>query len=174
MPRDTASSDRYADNVLSADEPAGYDTVSTMTEPASDHQLAVTAWLSRSRQHGSVPRMVDAFEQALTALWQRSQLTLGEVTLTAIVDRVLHTASAQYSFLGSIEIGASGLSCAALRANGALDIDELAAAVELVLVEFLTVLGNLTGDILTPAMHAELSRAPGAADSDTSEDKASS
>ena len=100
--------------------------------------------------------MVDAFEHVFAALWRRSLLTLGEVTLTAIVDRVLHTAKETFSFLEVLEIDATGLSCQALRAHEALDADQLSAAIELVLVQFLTVLGNLTAEILSPALHAEL------------------
>jgi hypothetical protein len=42
------------------------------------------------------------------------------------------------------------------------------------LVDFLTVLGNLTAEILTPALHAELSKAQiGARDNGITEDEAS-
>jgi hypothetical protein len=104
--------------------------------------------------------MVDAFERVFGALWQRSHVTLGEVTLTAIVDRVLHTATESFRFLDAVEVDATGLSCEALRAQTTLSIDELAAAIELVLVQFLTVLGNLTAEILSPALHAELEASP--------------
>jgi hypothetical protein len=39
-----------------------------------------------------------------------------------------------------------------------LTASELEAAIRYVLVEFLTVLGNLTAEVLTPALHAELSK----------------
>ena len=45
---------------------------------------------------------------------------------------------------------------------GALQHRHLAEGIPFVLVDFLTVLGNLTADILTPVLHAELSKvAPG-------------
>jgi hypothetical protein len=45
-----------------------------------------------------------------------------------------------------------------------VDAIELREAIRFVLVELLTVLGNLTAEILTPALHAEISRVarPGA------------
>jgi hypothetical protein len=107
-------------------------------------------------------------------MWQRSRLTLGEVTLTAIVERVLHTAKEQFPFLGSTAVDASGLRCQELRSQAGLPENRVSAALGFVLVEFLIVLGNLTAQILTPALHAELSKEPArACDSGTTEDEES-
>jgi hypothetical protein len=56
-------------------------------------------------------------------------------------------------------LGATGLECEEFceRAAG-LEHGELAEGMRFVLVEFLTVLGNLTADVLTPALQAELSK----------------
>jgi hypothetical protein len=129
-----------------------------MTASASDHQGAVTAWLQRAAQGRSVESLIQAFEDMFAALWQRSHLTLGEVTLTAIVERVLHTATEQFPLLGSVEVEATGPRCQELRSQAGLPRDQVVAAIRFVLVEFLTVLGNLTAQILTPALHAELSK----------------
>lgn len=126
-----------------------------MTAEPSEHELAVTAWLDRVAR-GSRAEIVDAFEHAFTALWRRSHLTLGEVTLTAIVERVLHSASEQYPALATIAVTESGLRCEALRTAADLSEDLVRTALRFVLVEFLTVLGNLTADILTPALHEAL------------------
>ena len=49
----------------------------------------------------------------------------------------------------------------------------IVAAIRFVLVEFLTVLGNLTAQILTSALHAELSKGhPLAGDTGNTEDPA--
>jgi hypothetical protein len=80
------------------------------------------------------------------------------VTLTAIVERALYTATEQFAFLASLEVHASGLRCQALRSQAGLRHDQVSAAIQFVLEEFLTVLGNLTAQILTPALHAELSK----------------
>ena len=96
-------------------------------------------------------------------LWQRSQLTLGDVTLTAIVDRVLHLAGEQFPALGSVALSEAGLSWREPPAGA--DPARLAEGIRFVLVEFLTVLGNLTAEILTPALHAELSGQPASSSS---------
>jgi len=143
-----------------------------MTEGDSAHRLAVTAWFQRVAQR-SADGMIEAFEDTFAALWQRSQLTLGEVTLTAIVERVLHTATEQFPFLASVEVEASGLRCQALRSRADLRYDQVSAAIRFVLEQFLTVLGNLTAQILTPALHAELSKGhASASDGGTTKDPA--
>jgi hypothetical protein len=145
-----------------------------MTAGASEHHAAVTAWFQRAAQGGSVESLIQAFEDTFAALWKRSHLTLGEVTLTAIIERVLYTATEQFPLLASLEVEASGLRCQGLRSHAGLRHDQLSAAIRFVLEEFLRVLGNLTAQILTPALHAELSRGRiGASDSGTSEDQGS-
>jgi hypothetical protein len=56
-----------------------------------------------------------------------------------------------------LKIEKAGISFDGFREQGAQH-ENLAEAVRLVLVEFLTVLGHLTDEILTPALHAELSK----------------
>jgi hypothetical protein len=124
----------------------------------SVHQRAVTAWFQRAPQRPYMESLIQAFEDTFAALWRRSYLTLGEVTLTSIVESVLLAATEKYPSLVSLEITGTGLHCEELRSQAGLGQDTVSAGIELVLVEFLTVLGNLTAEILTPALHAELSR----------------
>ena len=126
----------------------------------NDHSACVNAWMERREVKGLSPdRLLRAFEEAFAAMWRRAHLTLGDVTLTAIVDRVLHVASERYPALAPLEVDATGLRGDGLRQRAAgLQGRQLEAGVRFVLVEFLTVLGTLTGEILTPALHDELSR----------------
>jgi hypothetical protein len=122
----------------------------------ADHAALVEAWLD-----GAGPiepaQLVALFERAISALWRRAEVTLGEVTLTAIVDRVLYVAAETYPFLSVLKVDKEGVCFDGFREMGA-ERGDLADAVHLVLVEFLTVLGHLTDEILTPALHAELSK----------------
>jgi hypothetical protein len=105
-----------------------------------------------------------AFELVFEAMWQRAYATLGEVTLTAILDRVLYTAAERFPLLSSLEVDTNGLKSDRLRAGApGSNRDELAKGIRFVLVEFLTVLGNLTAEVLTPALHAELKNVAAAA-----------
>jgi len=104
--------------------------------------------------------LLSLFEAALAALWNRIKTTLGEVTLTAIAERVLYDATEKFPFFSSLKVEpAQGFQCRELgRRVGSMQGSELSEAIRFVLVEFLTVLGRLTAEILTPELHAELSR----------------
>jgi hypothetical protein len=128
------------------------------------HSACVQAWLQRAK---GLPtqQLLRAFEQGFGVMWGRANQTLGNVTLTAIVDRVLYVAAEKYPILAALELEESGIHCQGLHERaGTLERGELVEGVRFVMVEFLTVLGNLTAEILTPALHAALSRvAPEAA-----------
>ncbi len=125
---------------------------------ACEHEVAVAAWFERVVRGRSIERVIQAFERAFAALWERSHLTLGEVTLMAITDRVLHNTTEQYPILAAIELTTSGLHC--VRPTDPARCDELSTAISFVLVEFLTVLGNLTAQILSPALWLALANVP--------------
>ena len=93
------------------------------------------------------------------ALWNQAYLTLGEITLTAIVDRVLYDAAERFPPFESLKVEATGIDCRELRDKPEVwDDRDLAEGIRFVLIEFLIVIGNLTAEILTPALHAELSK----------------
>jgi hypothetical protein len=124
------------------------------------HALCVDAWLERSAAGLAPDALLRLFETALNAVWIRTTTTLGEVTLTAIAERVLHNASERFSLLRSLKIEPTrGIQCRELNERiGSIGPSELREAIRFVLVELLTVLGNLTAEILTPALHAEVSK----------------
>jgi hypothetical protein len=112
----------------------------------------------RQASQVSSDHLAQLFEKALTALWHRAYFTLGDVTLTAIVDRVLYVATEKFSVLGSLQLDANGVNFREFRQRASSISDrELREAIQFVLVELLTVVGNLTAEILTPALHSELS-----------------
>jgi hypothetical protein len=125
---------------------------------AGEHAARVDAWLERSAKGLSSEALLRLFEAAFGALWLRTKTTLGEVTLTAIAERVLYNASEKFPLLATIEVEPmAGIQCRALREQiGTVRDSELMKGIRFVLVEFLTVLGNLTAEILTPELHAEL------------------
>lgn len=118
----------------------------------------VASWLERTARGLSSEEHVQLFEMSLAAMWRRSQRPLGEVTVAAIMDRVVDAAVERFPVLAGLRVEASGVSCLELRARAAeADDAQLLEAMRFVLVEYLTVLGNLTADIFTPALRAELS-----------------
>jgi hypothetical protein len=119
----------------------------------------VNGWAERAASGLPPEQVLQVFEEALGALWQRAHLTLGDVTLTAILDRVLYDAATQFPELATARVGSAGLQCDELRAQaGGLDPVRLLEASKFVLVEFLAVLGKLVAEILSPGLHAELAK----------------
>ena len=85
---------------------------------AARHADRVDAWLRRSGKDRSPEALLELFEAGFGALWARATITLGEVTLTAIAERVLYNASEKFPLLSSLEVEPTGgIRCGALRAR---------------------------------------------------------
>ena len=123
------------------------------------HAAYVNAWLM-STNKASHQRLIPLFEAAATALWDCAAVTLGDVTLTAIADRVLQNVAVKFPPFASITVEPSeGLRFQVFRESvGSMPDASLRSGIRLTLVQFLTVLGNLTDNILTPELHTELSK----------------
>jgi hypothetical protein len=124
-----------------------------------NHTGSVDAWMDEVAKGAAAADLIRHFESAFRALWRRADTTLGNVTMMAIVDRVLYTAKERFPALAGLELQPEGIDAKALLDGGReLDGAELAAGVRFILIEFLTVLGKLTAEILTLALHDELAR----------------
>jgi hypothetical protein len=122
-----------------------------------DHLEVVNHWMNQAAKDLSSAQLLGVFEQAMNALCQRAYLTLGDVTLTAIVDRVLYNAAEKFPLFEALEQGARGVSCDRLRNRSFSENEtDLTEGIRFVLVEFLVVVGNLTAEVLTPGLHTEL------------------
>lgn len=127
--------------------------------PKFDHSAFVTQWMEGAVRGLPGAALLPLFERAFAAIWQRALVALGEITLTAIADRVLYTAAERFPPFSSVQVTGGGLQCQLLAARAAeLTPERLGEAIQFTLVEFLTVLGSLTAEVLTPALHAELSK----------------
>jgi hypothetical protein len=129
-------------------------------ENERDHDVVVDEWMSRWTRDLPSDELLSAFEIGLGRIWNRAQQTLGEVTLGAIGERVLHGAIERYPALATLEINGSGLNFEMLRNDlSRIPAQDLERALRFVVVELLTVLGRLTADIMTPALHEALGKA---------------
>jgi hypothetical protein len=120
------------------------------------------AWREEWSGKLSQSELIDVLERTLDALWRRAHLSLGEVTLMAIVDRVLHQATEKFPHLAALKVDTSGVNVGALRESApALDVALLEESIVFLVAELLRVFGALTGEILTPGLHAELRKVKG-------------
>jgi hypothetical protein len=115
--------------------------------PRLTHEACVAA-LMRGR---SAVEQQELLRAGLEAIRRRAEQTLGEVTLGAIVDRVLYTGRAHHPSLGGLSVGTAGFHFDNPQPAEPPDV------LRFVVIELLTVLGSLTAEILTPALHAALS-----------------
>lgn len=82
---------------------------------AHEHGACVDAWLARAANGLPPDKLLMVFNQGFTALWSRAHQTLGDVTLMAIVDRVLYVAAERYPYLCALKVEPAGLRCQELQ-----------------------------------------------------------
>lgn len=127
-----------------------------MPRDDESHAACVDTWLATEASSLSAADWRRLLERALTSLSRRAGRTLGEVTLGAILDRVLYTAVERYPDLAALQLEGDRVRWAGEPPTGGDAGEAGLEAGRFVLLELLTVLGILTGDILTPALHREL------------------
>lgn len=118
-----------------------------------NHEESVERWLGVSFATLPTALQLAALERGFAALWLRARGTLGDVTLGAIGERVLAHAQDRFPFLAAATLTRDGLRCTEVKAPSSEVVE---AAARYLLVELLMILGRLTAEILTPALHDEL------------------
>ena len=121
-----------------------------------DHEARVRAWFGGGGPTASPDLVVRRFEEGFARVWERACPTLGDTTLVAITDRVLHDMASKHPALADVQVAASGLRTETLDGLREVDPATLEAALPEVLSQLLEVVGRLTAEILTPALHAAL------------------
>jgi hypothetical protein len=116
------------------------------------HRTFVESWLKRRAGASSAALLA---EEALAAVWGRAQRSLSEVALQALARCALDAASREFPVLAGLRVGPRGFELAA--AAGAPP-EELLAGMGGLLVELLSLVEETSGDILAPALEAELLR----------------
>ena len=135
-----------------------------MTDDTTLHERCVSAWLeARGARQADTTQLLELLLAGLHAIWQRARPSLGDVTLAAIIQRAIHTAERRHRALEQIGLRVTDSGTIGVTSSPAPRVD-LAPAVSFVLTEILRVLGGLTADALTPALHAALASAADGAD----------
>jgi hypothetical protein len=123
------------------------------------HGAAVDTWIKHVIENADAADLVELFRVAIETLWMRAVTTLGSVTLIAIAERVLATATRKHSFLSAINPRPNGDARWKQQLRDRLaqvPRQELIEGLRFGFVELLTVIGRLTAEILSPELHAAL------------------
>ena len=118
------------------------------------HSDLIEDWEKKNTEGLSSDQHVRLLEKAIRAIELRAGITLSVVTLTLILDRVLHESQDKFPLLAEASIESNSLSFEKL--HHLHKPEELLVPLRYLLVELLTVLGRITADILTTPLHKEL------------------
>ena len=122
-----------------------------------DHTNHVNVWLEQAAKGLRSEQLLQLSEMAMAALWKRAYLTLGEITLVAITDRVLSTTAEKFPPFKSLKVTPMGIDWRELREqHEVLGKRKLAEGIRFLMAEFMMVVANLTAEVLRPALHTEL------------------
>ena len=128
-----------------------------MSVGRDDHTNHVNAWLEQAAKGLRPEQLLRLSEMAMAALWKRAYLTLGEITLVAITDRVLSTAAEKFPPFKSLKVTPMGIDWRELREqHEVLGRRKLTEGISFLMAEFMMVVANLTAEVLRPALHTEL------------------
>ncbi len=116
------------------------------------HQAFVESWLSRRARGADVRGLA---KEALGAVWSRSRRGMASLCLQALGRAARDGAARELPLLSDVSVGPDGFSLDGIEQASP---DELRAALCGLLVELLSVVECATGDILAPALQAELLR----------------
>ncbi|MGZ6442268.1 MAG: hypothetical protein ACXWRU_19585 [Pseudobdellovibrionaceae bacterium] len=128
-----------------------------MTVHRSDaHAKQVDLWVSRNAKDLSAKERPHLYAKAIQAIERRSLNTLSSVTVLVIVDRAIHETKENFPLLTQVKSEAEGIDFSALFDKPDTNYEELECALRALLIELLSVLGNITADVLTVPLHKEL------------------
>jgi hypothetical protein len=101
--------------------------------------------------------------RSLSVVWSAARGPLRDATLAAIFRRVFADARRRFRVLEELRLEPT--EACFLRLRGQPEVtasaEDVRAATRFLLVELLSVLGHLTAELLTPSIHAELTRVGG-------------
>jgi hypothetical protein len=119
------------------------------------------AWIIQISKNLSSSDLAQLYVHCLNVLWQRSQMTIGSVTLCVIFDRVLHDCREKFPLLLHINIQPNGVVLDDYLRTHEAPLSEVTQAFRFLFIELINILGKFTADILTKALYLELFKITG-------------
>ena len=125
-------------------------------EQNTTYSRLVQDWENKNTNDLSPIQKVILLEKAVHVIEQRALMTLSRITLEVILDRVLQQGHEKFPILSKVKLINKHLSFQWLLNTSNHTPEELIEALRFFLIEFITVLGRITADILTAPLHKEL------------------
>lgn len=123
------------------------------------HAEQVSLWDEKICAGLDLNTFVRTYGCAIQAVELRSLVTLSSVTVKVVIDRALHESLGKYPLLSWVSVEPERLDLSRLIGQcESYDPSEVRQALQFLLIEVLNVLGNITAEVLTPALHTELLR----------------
>ena len=123
----------------------------------STHQDIVSLWEEKNIKGLCRDQAIQVFQNALQALQQRCLVTLSNITLQVILDRIIHQGIEEFPLLMEINLELDGLNFSNLhQKKDHFELSEINKAFRYLLIETLTIIGNITSEVLTAPLHKEL------------------
>lgn len=121
------------------------------------HTTTVDMWLKQTASGLGSDELLRHFEGALDAIQKRILVTLSDVTLHAILVRVLFHGQQKYPLLRELELDLHGVTLKNLRKSvSARNPQEITEAFRFLIIELLAVIESLTGGVLTHPLQKTL------------------
>lgn len=121
-----------------------------------DHIEYINAWQELAAKGLPSERLACLFGETLKKLSKRASYSLNKVTLMAIVKRVLYQSSGKYPVLSNLKVESTGIPTEQFKDQfSQADPKELREAFRFFIDELLTILGDLTANILPTSLEEE-------------------
>ncbi len=120
------------------------------------HAKQVEAWVNKNAKSVSKKDLSHLYAKAIQAIERRSLATLSGVTVLVVVDRAIYETKEKFPLLCLVKSKAEGIDFSAIFKKTDVNSDDLNNSLRELLVCLLNIFGNITADILTIPLHAEL------------------
>ena len=124
-----------------------------------EHAKKVDEWISKSVVGLNHADQAQVFASAILALENRILLTLSSITWKAILERALFQSSERYPLLSEIKIETHGISIVGILPNlQSEQTNQLIDSFRFFIIEIITIVGNLTAEVLSEPLYRVLSK----------------
>jgi hypothetical protein len=136
--------------------PAGTGANDMIVHRSEAHANEVEAWEKRNAASVSPDLLPQLYAKAIQAIHRRSLANLSGITMLVVLDRAIHEVAERHPSLLEIKAGSEAVDFGNFFRRNEIGSAQLSAALRDLLIAVLTVIGNITADVLTKPLHDEL------------------